>query len=145
MASEKTCFKCGLRLSLSAFYKHPAMADGHLGKCKLCTRTDVRANYALRADKYREYDKRRNSDPTRRARALMAFKASQMAAPERKRAADAVASAIRSGKLIPHPCHICGEKAQAHHPDYSRPLDVVWLCLPHHRQAHAIVRRMESF
>jgi len=27
-------------------------------------------------------------------------------------------------------------KAEAHHDDYSRPLDVRWLCKRHHEEAH---------
>jgi len=38
----KKCFKCHAELPLSEFYKHPMMADGRLGKCKLCTRKDTR-------------------------------------------------------------------------------------------------------
>jgi hypothetical protein len=33
----------------------------------------------------------------------------------------------------------CESRPQAHHPDYSKPLDVVWLCDDHHKQAHALV------
>lgn len=144
MTSEKTCFKCGIKQSLDAFYRHPKMADGHLNKCKRCTRLDVRTNYDNNADKYRAYDSKRNSDPARKARNVAAFERSSKKYPDRKRAADIAAQAVRSGKLTRHPCFVCGESAQAHHPDYSRPLDVVWLCLPHHRQAHAIARRMDA-
>lgn len=42
----------------------------------------------------------------------------------------------RLGILSPQPCEVCGEKAEAHHDDYSRPGDVRWLCRLHHRQFH---------
>ena len=44
----------------------------------------------------------------------------------------------RRGKLIPAPCRDCGSpEAQKHHPDYSRPIDVVWLCRSCHLAEHA--------
>lgn len=64
----KTCFKCGESLDEDQFYKHPAMADGRLGKCK---------------------------------------------------------------------------EAQAHHEDYTKPFDVVWLCTKHHAERHRELRRIE--
>lgn len=49
-----------------------------------------------------------------------------------------VALAKRVGTLVPEPCAICGEgNVQAHHSDYTRPLDVTWLCTKHHAEAHA--------
>ena len=46
--------------------------------------------------------------------------------------------AIRQGKLVRGPCAVCGatEGIDGHHTDYTKPLDVVWLCKPHHREEH---------
>lgn len=57
--------------------------------------------------------------------------------PEKKRARDLLHYAVTSGKVIPEPCMICGNKyGEAHHDDYSKPFDVVWLCNRHHMELH---------
>lgn len=49
--------------------------------------------------------------------------------------------AKRDGKLIPLPCEVCGNvKSEAHHRDYSKPLEVQWLCRKHHVAADKIRR-----
>ena len=58
--------------------------------------------------------------------------------PEKYAARQAVLVAVRSGALKRKPCEKCGAtKVQAHHPDYSKPLEIVWLCEPCHRLEHA--------
>jgi uncharacterized protein (DUF433 family) len=55
------------------------------------------------------------------------------------RAREAVGRAICLGVLVrPSACAQCHRpcKPEAHHRDYSRPLDVVWLCRPCHVAAH---------
>lgn len=38
---------------------------------------------------------------------------------------------------MPEPCVACGNaEAQMHHPDYSQPLFVEWLCRPCHLDHH---------
>ena len=35
------------------------------------------------------------------------------------------------------PCEVCDEsKTDKHHPDINKPLEVIWLCRYHHKQAH---------
>jgi hypothetical protein len=47
-----------------------------------------------------------------------------------------VRHAINTGKLKVLLCIKCGNKAEAHHADYEKPLDVIWLCPLHHRELH---------
>jgi hypothetical protein len=60
--------------------------------------------------------------------------------PEKRRAHNAVQTAIRNGSIVKSPCVECGSgKAHAHHDDYSKPLEIVWLCHTHHMQRHAML------
>ena len=121
--------------------------------CKEHWREKVRANRAAKIDQYRAKDRARGSLPHRvAARAeyqkTEAFAASHAQAshkwavvhPLRRKASHIVSNAIRDGKLQKLPCLGCGNATvEGHHPDYSRPLDVVWLCVPHHKEVHAML------
>lgn len=53
------------------------------------------------------------------------------------RARSAVLRAVRSGKIVKKSCEVCNEsRVQAHHEDYSKPLEVKWLCREHHEAHH---------
>ena len=47
-------------------------------------------------------------------------------------------TAIALGILVRQACEMCGVKeTEAHHTDYSKPLEVRWLCRTHHAAHHA--------
>jgi uncharacterized OB-fold protein len=127
----KVCFKCEAELPITNFYKHPKMGDGYLGKCKACTRYDVRKNREAKRDYYNAYDRERSKDKGRIAKMKAAVP------DDVRKARFAVHNATTRGKLMKKPCEVCGaDKVEAHHPDYSKPLDVVWLCRKHHAVTH---------
>jgi ribosomal protein S27AE len=131
----KTCFKCGQLKTLDNFYRHPAMGDGHLGKCKDCTRRDVADNYRKRIDHYRKYERERFNRPERKAAVSIYQRVRKLRHPEKYAARVAVGNAVRDKRLIRQPCEVCGDPvSQAHHDDYSKPLDVRWMCFRHHRE-----------
>src|SRR5882672_6551589 len=51
--------------------------------------------------------------------------------------------ALRSGQLVRQPCRICGKKADGHHPDHTKRLEVDWLCRSHHMQVNTKARTFE--
>lgn len=139
--NSKCCFRCGEILPIEDFYRHPGMADGHLGKCKDCAKEDVRKNRKLKIDYYREYDrKREHTNQERKESQRRSKRLYRINHPERKSAQSTVNNAIRDGKLERKPCEICGlEPSEAHHDDYSKPFDVRWLCREHHRERHGLI------
>jgi len=145
--ATKRCFKCDVLHPLSEFYKHPQMADGHLNKCKSCTKKDVQERYAITREDRAAYDIERNKRPERKEAQARYTKTKREKNPEKYRAHTAVGNAIRDGRLKRLPCEVCGEvKAEAHHDDYSKPLDVRWLCFRHHREdAHDQVVTAKTF
>lgn len=132
---ERTCSKCGETKPLSEFHRqgpgrrHP--------RCKTCRRTEehrrsrqkagtperlatTRAYYQRSAEQIKEAQRVR-----RRER------------PEVAKARGLVQYAVRTGALVPEPCLFCDEpKVDAHHHNYSLPLDVTWLCKKHHGLVH---------
>lgn len=134
---EKECFKCKTIKPLDDFYKHSKMADGHLNKCKQCAKNDVLQHRNENLEKVRAYDRARGKIPERIKAASEINKAWRNQDKRRTAAHNAVSRAIKSGKLIRQSCIRCNsEKSYAHHEDYDKPLDVMWLCQPCHKQRH---------
>lgn len=131
---SKACFKCGEDKPLSAFYRHKGMADGFLGKCKECTKIDVKSNRDKDIDRIRAYDRARGSRQTSEY-----SKEYRLKFPLKYKAHVMIGNALRDGKIFKEPCQLCGtiENIHAHHDDYAKPLNVRWLCTVHHKQWHS--------
>jgi hypothetical protein len=111
------------------------MKDGHVNKCKKCNKKDVIDNRNKKIDYYKNYDLQRNETQKRRDDQLKYTQEYRKRNPEAYKSHIIVNNAIRSGKLIKLPCCVCGSiSSQAHHEDYSKPLDVIWVCAKHHHQ-----------
>ena len=133
MTILKLCFKCDWYKPTSEFYKHSAMADGYLGKCKTCSKIDSTKHRNNNINEYRKYDVERGNRLTKGY-----YKKYRKKNPIRYKATNAVNNAIRDKRLSKEPCEVCGEKeVHAHHDDYRKPLNVRWLCPAHHSQLHA--------
>jgi len=125
---------------------------------------DVKARRAAYARQWRKlhpgYDTRDRSDYSREYNQTESAKEAQkryrqsekgrravkrwLASPnvrEKYRAREKIANEIRRGRIVrPKTCEACGRRGQteAHHRDYSRPLEVRWLCVRCHRKEHEL-------
>lgn len=134
----KLCGECEAEKDQSEFGKRSASADGLASRCRRCQS---------------DYDKARSKLPKRvKARAKYAQTEAGKAAGSKakkkwaennlvKRAANVIiGNAIRDGRIEKgHFCSICGidnVKIHGHHDDYSRPLEVRWLCSMCHEDWH---------
>lgn len=134
----KQCNDCLAWKLPEDFYAHPYTADRLLARCKTCHRRRVRENRRAKLAYYSDYEKIRNRDPQRRANKQDYERTYRIRNPEKAVARNAVNNAVRDGRIVkPDYCTVCGRTnatLQAHHDDYAKPLDVLWLCFVCHRE-----------
>lgn len=146
---NKTCFRCGVLKPISDFYKHSMMADGHLNKCKTCTKSDsmVRRESKIHDPDWLDAERERCRIKSEKARKNKTAKKTSNEAKKRwaiankhKVKAEVLAlKALRAGSLKASDlCEVCETKppAEMHHHDYTRPLLVVWVCVQCHKFLH---------
>ncbi|MDB4725981.1 hypothetical protein OAF54_01000 [bacterium] len=165
----KKCTKCEIEKPLSEFYSCKGKRDGKFSSCKECTKLRVRANYHKNIEYYRAFDRGRIDDPKRKkARRDYAkkmacdveFQARRKIKTKEwqhknhlKRAAHIIWGNALKGKraTLKDGCECCDEvnDLQAHHEDYTKPLDVVTLCRSchghRHREINALIRSGEDW
>jgi hypothetical protein len=142
--ANKKCKKCNLTDKDVDFYASINCW------CKDHWKEKVRLNRVNNIEHYRQFDRDRANLPHRvaarkeyaasdrgREKGNAAKKLYLERHPERRSAHIKTGNAIRDGRLARQPCEVCGNpKTQAHHDDYSKPLDVRWLCVVHHALHH---------
>ena len=131
MEEEKTkvCFKCGRKLPLSEFYRHPQMADGHLNKCKDCTKKDVSQNYGIKSkdESWVEKERKRGREKYHR----LGYKDRNFNNRTRRdfHASGSVTFGLK--KL-----GINKEGKEAHHWNYNKPRSIILLSPKAHHRIH---------
>lgn len=150
--AEKRCPKCGITKSANEFPRNRSRPDGLNGYCKPCQaahnenwRKRNPEKIAVAGAKRRASNKERFASVARRWRKENPQRVAEYRKARRRRdankvkARDQLAQAVRSGRVQkPERCESCDQQAelQGHHEDYSKPLDVAWLCEPCHRVVH---------
>jgi hypothetical protein len=165
MTGSKICTKCAVTKPLTNFHRSLAARDGLQNHCKQCQLEYRKRNQEATNERQRQ---RRINNPEsvqawnksyyekNRERILEASRAYsktpkgrlvkqstvakwQSKNPIKKKAHRLLNKAIETGKISSVPCIVCGNrKVEAHHPAYSLPLAVSWLCREHHIETHKL-------
>lgn len=116
---ELRCGSCKEVKHKDYFNKKKNRKTGRQCYCRACQTVQRRNHYINNVEDYKRKNKLRSQTS------------------QKSKVAWAARYAITTGKLVRQPCEECGaEKADAHHDDYAKPLEVRWLCRSHHRQWH---------
>jgi hypothetical protein len=136
----KTCRKCLKVKKISEFHNHRNMKDGHLNFCKLCVQDRIREYRLNNIEKLRKYDKKRWKKKWKnkeyRSNRLEYHKKWRKFNKIKISAQNAIRNKIKSRPCL---CELCGDKNKkilGHHQDYSKQLQVIWLCPPCHYKVH---------
>ena len=122
------CTGCKKDKPISEFYKNKSITRGYHHYCKEC---DYLMNIKYRKERA-EWGKKHRK---RTNKAVIIYYKKN---PLRVEARRIFRKAVRNNIIKRKPCFHCGNvKSHGHHPDYSKPLEVIWVCALHHRQIHS--------
>jgi len=161
----KKCSKCKTTKELSKFHRHKRYQDGRNTSCSICEKIyaiEYRKNnkklivrrareYYIKnrgriLEKFRKFrqenlnsvrESYRDCYKEKRDTKLKNMREYSIANPGKVLARSKVQIAIKNGSLKRLSCEVCGNpRSHAHHDDYSKPLDVRFLCARHHGEVH---------
>ncbi len=137
----KRCSKCHELKPETEFYKDKRTKDGLKCQCKKChcqTSLKTRDKETARANN-KKYMRNRRKRDIEAVRAYERKRSANRPKDEKYMARMLLNIAVRDGKIHrPLCCEKCGAfgMVYAHHADYSKPLDVEWLCSDCHGERH---------
>lgn len=133
---SKTCSRCNETKPLEDYPRSAGYTHGNRGQCRSCLNEIARIYRRKNTERKREINRRwRESHREQDRERLRRWRSEN----ELKQwAQNLVKRAVNQGRLRQRACLMCESvETVAHHPDYLRPLEVVWLCERHHKQVHA--------
>ena len=140
----KHCCKCEELKSKNDFGFYSNSKDGLRGECKDCRKTYSDTNKdMIKRQKQIYYD-------TNRGRLLVKLNQNRKKYKYQYTIDERVKNPVRYKALKSYKiynrnktsCIICNdEHSEAHHEDYTKPLEVIWLCKTHHGELHRNKRR----
>lgn len=134
----KICFRCKKEKKISDFYKHPQMGDGHLNKCKECTKKDSAEDYNKKSvsKEFVNNERKRGRERYRRLYAGTGKANITANIDYAKKYPEKLAAKTKS-KHLAKPFYT----AERHHWSYNEEHydDVIWLIKKEHMKGHRFI------
>lgn len=136
----KRCTKCGKEKPLEEFYRAKLGKHGRAAECKACKQAKSKRHYQeARKERIEVIRRWQQANPERTAEHR---RGQYERTPALIIARVLLGKAVRDGRITkPDGCEDCGQvtpsrRLHGHHQDYSKPLDVEWLCKDCHWDRH---------
>lgn len=133
---------CKEEKSIEDFTKDYRKLYGRGYRCTVCNRK----RYKLWRDKNLQdlrdrervrYWDRNRVNKLKRKRPYNKERRKQLLNPKKEKSRSLFRYAVKIGQIVRKPCEVCGKpRAEGHHSDYNKPLEVMWLCRIHHAEWH---------
>jgi hypothetical protein len=150
--ATKECSKCHIVKPYEDFYMDKSKKDKVKSECKKCCKEHDHRKHEKYADRInagrRDYYEKHREERMKKSREYSNKRYRKNVTegtpykpdPFKEKARIIFHNAINSGVITRKTkCEVsknCRGAIHAHHPDYSKPLDVRWLCKKHHMEHH---------
>ncbi len=147
----KQCKICRQIKPLQDFHKDRKLSDGRFNECKVCNnnrriryKTIEFTNIEWRERRIQyHYDRQHLYTPN-----VSIEKRNEYAKKQRLKRKKENHARYLANKEYPHnqPCEVCGSiLTERHHDDYSKPLEIRWLCKIHHEDHHKEQNKIKRY
>jgi len=128
---------CGEDKPLDQYHKDRGGRFGVYTQCKQCRKNKSRLDYLKRKNEIKANVKKYRKTKAGKATRRREFLNRKRRSPEKYKANYLLHNAVRDNRIQKQACRVCGDTStEGHHPDYSKPLEVIWLCKKHHLELH---------
>jgi len=139
----KKCSCCGKEkiYNLEFFMPDKRTKSGMAGRCRKCHRKISK----LYSRKYRQEHPEWKKESNKKCKNIInkCVRRWIIKHPKKLKAKILAGKALKNGKLQKQKCKICKKiKTEMHHPNYNKPLKIIWLCKLHHKQLHAGILKL---
>ena len=133
----KVCAACKSTKPTTDFYRDKYTSDRLGCYCKPCAKSKGRTGYYRHREKILAQKAERRKEPEWHSLQKPSLEAYRLRNMDKVNARQKTRRALAKGKIQKLPCETCGNaRSYPHHHDYSKPLEVHWLCYSCHGKEH---------